>query len=67
MLERDNAENLGPSGRVVVGGFGVSVETAVVELFISIFGSATFSIGLFSLPLPLLLKLPSSLTFSTIE
>jgi hypothetical protein len=50
---------------LVVGGFGVSVETAVEEWFISILGSATFSIGLFSLPL--LLLLPLSLTFSTIE
>jgi len=47
----------------VVGGFGVSVETAISEWLTSIFGSATFSIGLFSLSL----VLPLSLTFSTIE
>jgi hypothetical protein len=58
---------LGPSGRFVVGGFGfwISVEATTSELLISIFGSATFSMLLFSLPLPLELLLP--LTFSTIE
>ena len=43
MLERDKAENFGPSGRLVVGGFEfiVSAGTITSAGFTSTFGSAT--------------------------
>jgi hypothetical protein len=74
MLEIENAETFGSSGTFVVGlassvslgcslGIIVSVGTNELGLSISTFGSATFSMLLFSLPLPLELLL----TFSTIE
>jgi hypothetical protein len=40
ILERDKAENLGPSGSLLATAFGVSVETATSELLISTFGSS---------------------------
>ena len=76
MLEIENAETFGSSGTFVVGlassdslgcglGIIVSVGTNELGLSISTFGSATFSMLLFSLPLSLPLEL--LLTFSTIE